>query len=256
MQLTIVGSGTCVPSIKRGSPANFLRIGDKNILIDCGPGTMRQMLRAGISYKDIDYVFLTHFHNDHVGDLTALLHALRWTPGYKRKKQLLLVGPVGFKNFFEKLTFNMKGDFYAESDVPPRDYKIKLMEIEGQAEFPGFTANCFKTSHSKTSNAYRFEEKATGKALIISGDSEFDEGLISFSKKCNLLVLDSSAIDKKRLENHMTAKECGIIARESGAKKLVLTHFYPVASDNEILQEAKKEFKNTIIARDLMKIII
>jgi ribonuclease BN (tRNA processing enzyme) len=54
----------------------------------------------------------------------------------------------------------------------------------------------------------------------------------------------------------MTAKECGIITRKSGAKKLVLTHFYPVASDKERLQEAKKEFRNTIIARDLMKINI
>jgi ribonuclease BN (tRNA processing enzyme) len=256
MQLTIIGGGTCVPSLKRGSPANFLKIGDKNILVDCGPGTMRQMLRAGISYKDIDYVFLTHFHNDHVADLTALLHALRWTPGYKRKNQLVLVGPVGFKDFFEKLTFNMKGDFDTESDVSSHSYKVKLIDIKDKIEFPRFKVRCFKTLHGHPSTAYRFEEKTTKKALVISGDSMFDESLIKFAKNCNLTVLDASGIEKNRVEGHMTAKECGIIARKSGAKKLVLTHFYPVASDNERLQEAKKEFKNTVLARDLIKINI
>ncbi|MDD3156263.1 MAG: MBL fold metallo-hydrolase [Candidatus Pacebacteria bacterium] len=73
MKLTIIGSGTCVPTVKRGSPANYLQIGKKKILVDCGPGTVRQIVNAKIDYRTIDMVFLTHFHNDHVSDLVALI---------------------------------------------------------------------------------------------------------------------------------------------------------------------------------------
>ena len=256
MQLIIIGSGTCVPQIKRGSPANFLKIGKNNILIDCGPGTIRQMLKAGISYKDINYVFLTHFHNDHVNDVMALLHALRWTPGYKRKKQLVLAGPKGLKRFFKRLTFNMKGDFSIDKRTFSCGYKVKLVEIARMTNFPGFIVDCCKTPHGNPSTAYRFEEDASKKRLVVSGDSEFDKSLISFSRDCDLLLFDASATEKSKLIGHMTAKSAAVIAKEANAKKLLLTHFYPVASGKERLREAKKEFKNTALAKDLMKINI
>ncbi|MCX6814011.1 MAG: ribonuclease Z, partial [Candidatus Azambacteria bacterium] len=103
MKLTILGSGTCVPSTERGSPANFLKIRESNILVDCGPGTLRQMEGAGLDYKNLDYVFITHFHSDHIADLVPLLQALNWTPGFDRKEKLTLVGPVGFSKFYNSL---------------------------------------------------------------------------------------------------------------------------------------------------------
>ena len=99
MQLTILGSGTCVPSLKRSSPANFLKIKDKNILIDCGVGTLRQLLKAKLGYRALDIVFITHFHPDHISELDALIQALLWTPGFNRQKDLFLVGPIGFKKY-------------------------------------------------------------------------------------------------------------------------------------------------------------
>lgn len=73
MKLTILGSGTCVPAVERGSPANYLEIGGKQILIDCGPGTVRQIVESKLDYRKVDIVFVTHFHNDHTSDLVALI---------------------------------------------------------------------------------------------------------------------------------------------------------------------------------------
>ena len=101
MRLTILGSGMCVPTIKRGSPANYLEINGKKILVDCGPGTIRQIMKAKIDYRKIDMIFVTHFHNDHASDLIALVWALCCTPGFKREKDLTLIGPVGLKEFFK-----------------------------------------------------------------------------------------------------------------------------------------------------------
>ena len=73
MLLKILGSGTCMISLKRSSPANYLKIGEKQILVDCGPGTLTQLEKAGVPYKDIDMVFITHYHIDHISDLDALI---------------------------------------------------------------------------------------------------------------------------------------------------------------------------------------
>ena len=100
MLLKILGSGTCVISLKRSSPANYLKIGEKEILVDCGPGTLTQLEKAGVSYKDIDMVFITHYHIDHISDLDALIWVYKWE-GLNRNKDLIVVGPVGFIKYYE-----------------------------------------------------------------------------------------------------------------------------------------------------------
>lgn len=246
MELTILGSGTCVPSLSRNSPANFLKILNSNILIDCGPGTMGQLLKAKIDYKKIDFIFLTHFHADHIGELRSLIQALNWTPNFDRKKDLILIAPVGFKKFY-KQTINGK--------PRPNTYQIKVKEIKKMLAFSNFKVECVKTIHSDESVAYKFIKKT--KSIIISGDCDFDNNLIEFSKKSNLLLIECSFVDKLKIKGHMTPSECGQIAKIANVKKLVLTHLYPpISSDVIKLKIARKIFGNTILAEDLLKIDI
>jgi ribonuclease BN (tRNA processing enzyme) len=65
MEIAILGSGTCVPSLKRGSPGLILRIGERILLFDSGTGTIERMLKRGITYLDLDVVLYTHTHPDH-----------------------------------------------------------------------------------------------------------------------------------------------------------------------------------------------
>jgi len=66
MELTVLGSGTGVPSAKRSSPGYFLKVKGHNVLFDGGSGTLRRMEEAGLSYKDVDLICYTHGHPDHV----------------------------------------------------------------------------------------------------------------------------------------------------------------------------------------------
>ena len=70
MKLIVLGSGTCVPSLKRNAPGYYIEAEDYRILVDCGSGTLLQLERAGRNYKDLDAVFITHRHPDHFADLT------------------------------------------------------------------------------------------------------------------------------------------------------------------------------------------
>jgi len=57
-------------------------------------------------------------------------------------------------------------------------------------------------------------------------------------------------------KGHLISRECGLIAQKAKAKKLILTHFYPVSPERIRLSQTKKIFKNTILAEDFMKIEI
>ncbi|MBI5183158.1 MAG: ribonuclease Z, partial [Nitrospinae bacterium] len=75
MDLIIIGSGTCVPSKRRGSPGLVIKTGRKILLFDSGSGTLGRLIQIGISYRDIDYIFYSHIHPDHVADLVPFLFA-------------------------------------------------------------------------------------------------------------------------------------------------------------------------------------
>ncbi|MCZ7626508.1 MAG: MBL fold metallo-hydrolase [Candidatus Methylomirabilis sp.] len=77
MQLTILGSGTAIPSLTRGSPGLLIEVAGSSLLCDGGAGTRPRPLRAGIVATELDRVFYTHLHPDHTGDLVPLLFALR-----------------------------------------------------------------------------------------------------------------------------------------------------------------------------------
>lgn len=248
MKLTILGSGTCVPAIKRGSPANFLEFGKVKALVDCGSGTLRQIIKAGLDYKNIDIALFTHFHSDHISDLNVFIQALNWTPGFDRKKDLILVGPIGFKKFYESYLKPVSGT------PRPNTYKIKIKEIKKKLIFKNFSVECTKTIHSDTSIAYKFIEK--GKTLVISGDCDYDDKLANFSKNADMLMLECSFPDTMKSEGHLISRECGLIAQQAKAKKLILTHLYPTSPERIRLNQTRKIFQNTILAEDFMKIEI
>ncbi len=246
MQLTILGSGTCVPSLKRSSPSNYLKIGGTEILVDCGPGTLRQLEKARLDYKKIDCIFLTHFHIDHISELNAIIQALNWTPNFDRKKDLILVGPVGFKKLYKSYLEPISGK------PRPNTYHIKIKEIKRDLKFRRLMVECVRTIHTSASIAYKFKEN--NKTLVISGDCDYDDNLVKFSKDCDILLLECSYPNIMKTKGHLIPKECGLIAKEANVKKLVITHLYPTFSDKIRLNQTRRIFKNTSLARDMMKI--
>ena len=109
MKLHILGSGTCVPNIRRGSSGYALELSKSTILLDCGNGTTWKLGMVGVDYLKVDHIFITHFHPDHTADLIPFLFATKYPPkrqgkttcymGSKRLYQVLLI----FKNGLRRL---------------------------------------------------------------------------------------------------------------------------------------------------------
>src|ERR1700757_3314318 len=75
-ELIFLGTAAAVPSAERGLPALLVAKGANRFLIDCGEGTQRQLLRAGLGFRGLTHVLLTHAHLDHILGLSALLATL------------------------------------------------------------------------------------------------------------------------------------------------------------------------------------
>ena len=60
MEVYIIGSGTGIPSLRRGSPGTVIKIGDSIMLLDSGSGTLRRLLEVDIDFNEIDYLLYSH----------------------------------------------------------------------------------------------------------------------------------------------------------------------------------------------------
>jgi len=253
MKLTVLGSGTVVPRLSRNMSGYLLEVNNKKILFDSGPGIIRQLLKLKVKIPSIDNIFYTHFHPDHINDLPGILlinHCNNF------KGTLNLHGPVGIKEYFNfikrvtigKLNYNvrvkeMKNNSIAKISINKNSNKKSLM------------IKSIKSKHTHNSVSYRIEHN--NKSIVYSGDTDYSENIIKLSKNVDLLVLECSFPNDKKVPGHLIPSLCGKIATKASVKNLVLTHLYPEADKVDIRSQCKKEFKgNIILARDFMGIRI
>ena len=76
-KLTFLGTSASVPSAERNHPGLLIEAAGHRILLDCGEGTQRQLLRSGAGFRRIDRLLLTHGHFDHVLGIPGLFSTLR-----------------------------------------------------------------------------------------------------------------------------------------------------------------------------------
>ncbi|HUZ83827.1 MAG TPA: ribonuclease Z [Gaiellales bacterium] len=100
LDVVFLGTAGAVPTARRGAAATLVRRGGDRLLIDCGEGTQRQLLRSGTGLVDVDAVFVTHLHADHFLGLPGMLKtfALRG-----RERPLAVYGPRGLRELVRTL---------------------------------------------------------------------------------------------------------------------------------------------------------
>ncbi|MBF0342406.1 MAG: MBL fold metallo-hydrolase [Magnetococcales bacterium] len=249
MKIIILGSGTGVPSLQRHSPANWLGVAGRQYLIDCGSGTLLQLERAGLSFRDLDGAFITHVHADHIGDLTPMVHAMR-LPGLKREKPFLLYGPPGFSEFFARIV--------APVAAPPTSFPFEIHDAPASWEMTGVSIRTLSTPHSErfASRAYRFEHQ--GRAVVFSGDTDDTPELAAFLTDADLAILECSTLDEAKVPGHLSAGLCGQRAAQAGVRRLLLNHFYPIEGpESQFLQQCRRHYAGPLaLATDLMALTV
>jgi ribonuclease Z len=147
LSVLFLGTAGAAPSAHRGAPGHLVRRGGDRILVDCGEGTQRQLLRSGVGLVDVDDVLITHCHADHVLGLPGMLKtfALR-----AREAPLELYGPAGLAELMTtlrpvigRLTYKVNVHPLAPGDAVERD---------------GYRVHAFATDHHVPSVGYALVE--------------------------------------------------------------------------------------------------
>lgn len=129
MEMVFLGTSSMVPTKERNASSIFMKFEADGILFDCGEGTQRQMNIAGINRNDVNTIFISHWHGDHVGGLIGLLQTLS---NGTDEKTIRLFGPVGTKEHFEHMlkmcVFENRVDVVVKELKPEEDEEIVALD--------------------------------------------------------------------------------------------------------------------------------
>jgi ribonuclease BN (tRNA processing enzyme) len=142
LDVLFVGTAGSIPSARRALPATLVRRGGDRLLFDCGEGTQRQLLRS-VGLLELEEVFLTHFHADHVLGLPGMLK----TYGLRgRELPLTVYGPEGLAGLFRAL----------RPVIGRLGFDVELIELEPNAELrrEGYRIGAFAVDHGVPALGY------------------------------------------------------------------------------------------------------
>ena len=251
-RLTFLGTGTGVPSKDRASPACLLELPAARLLIDLGPGSLRQLARVSLAVTDIDGLLLTHLHPDHSADLAPLLFAGRYPPFTASGRTLHLTAGEGFRFFFKKL----KALYGSWIEWPAGRLRLHLRPQDRlfEQDFLTLPLASRPVAHTKASLGFRLS-LPSGKTLVFSGDTDYCTALVELAHQADWFVCECSFPEGRKVEGHLTPSWAGRIAREAGVATLILTHFYPECAGQDLARACSREFNGSILlAEDLMTI--
>ncbi|MGM0404734.1 MAG: MBL fold metallo-hydrolase [Thermoplasmatota archaeon] len=242
-KVTILGTSGGIPIEGRAQSGILLESSDTKILFDCGMAVPLRLKEYGVNAEEIDYIFLTHGHLDHIQDLPSLTKA-SWLRTDEAK--FTIVCPPD-------LVDELPDVWISVGEFERTDLDIQTLAPGEKSTFGDFIIEAFDTPHLQESQGYKIDDGD----IIYTGDTAPNPNLKGILKDTKLLIHELSLPMETSLHTHPE----GLIdiLSENNVERLVLTHFYPQVLEN--IEKTRQKIEGdtgikTIISRDLDKYII
>lgn len=293
-ELVVLGTSSQVPTRYRNHNGYLMLWDGQGFLFDPGEGTQRQMLLAGVAASKIHRICLTHFHGDHCLGLPGVLqrihldqvkhevkvhYPLSQEVYYDRlrrasifKEQARVVGhpvdaPGHVDTCGELSIVTQRLDHSVEAwgwrIQEPDRWSLSPSKLEAAGvQGPQVGELLRQGELSIGSRVLRIEdvaERRLGQSMAFVMDTRWCEGAFELARDVDLLVCEATflAADEGLAEEygHLTADQAGRLAKEAGARRLVLSHFSQrYAGDEAHIEEAGRHHTDVVAARDLMRV--
>jgi ribonuclease BN (tRNA processing enzyme) len=220
VQLKVIGSSPAWPNPGGAHSGYLLEAGGDRLLLDCGPGVLAR-LRETEAWPRIDAIAITHFHLDHWGDLVPWVWGSMYRSANGRVPRPELWVYAGGRTYLEGL-----GTRLGFPDMFERQFEVR--EYEDATPFPaaGFEVTPIRLPHY-TLETYGFRAKRDGCTVAYSGDSAPSDQLVSLARDADLFVCEATlrtGEDDGLPRGHLSLEEALAAYRESGARRLLVTH--------------------------------
>ncbi len=227
LKLTILGAGPAAPNRDGACSGYLVQENGTAVLMDCGSGIAGRLV-AHCAPNRLHGVAISHFHPDHYFDLVPLYYLLKFgdprPDGYSALLPLHV--PPGGRAFLRQL-----GSVISDKPAMLEDI-FEICEYVPGRETPigDLTFTFHHVQHYVPSHAMRVRGSA-GTTLVFSSDVAPCPQLVEAAREADLFMCESALRDASEDEadpakrGHMSAREAGAIAREAGARRLMLTHY-------------------------------
>jgi len=254
MKLVVLGSGTSVPHPARASAAHWLEAAGGTLLLDIGAASVHRMAQEKLDWVNLDAIWVSHFHLDHLGGLFPFLFGTKHAPDTQdRRKPLTIYGPRGLRKLFQ--AFDTAGGY----DLLKQPFPVEIREVAPRSSFemlPFLRAETFSTPHTSESLALKLIDRDDA-SLAFTSDTGYTDALAHFAQETSLFLMECSFFRDKPVELHLELAEAMRLAERSGARRVMLSHLYPEWDGLNLVAEAKKLWSgDTIEARDGLRLEI
>lgn len=248
MKLTVLGSGTLFLTKKRFPSSFLIDVGNKKVLLDCGFGTIARLAEIGIDHRDIDLIFISHFHTDHFGDAFNLVHS-RWVGDIYdglEDKNLIYIGPRTIENRFKK----WREIFWPE---PEESHPVEFHEGSIDYEIGKIKLKTFPIIHVPWFDSIGIQLSTEGKKIVYPSDvgssHDFND-LIEKSQNADLLIIESGY--PHQTPNHFSCDQIKELSKRANVKQTLVVHNQHVKSEEKRVKEFVNRNDGFILAEDKM----
>ena len=271
IKVTLLGTG-CPPAVlNRFGPSTLVEAGDQKFVFDAGRGALQRLTQLGVGWQDVQGVFLTHLHSDHVVGFPDL-----WLTGWllaRRNVPLPVWGPSGTSSMMAHLEQAYLADIsvrMANDGVPPDGVKLVAHDItEGIVyERGGVKITAFEVDHAPVRPAFGYRIDYAGRSVVLSGDTRLSENLIRHAHGVDLLVhevlvpetLKRTGLPAERAKNiiayHATPEQAGEVFARTKPGLAVYSHIcLPTATAQDVLVPTRTTYSGPLeLGEDLMVI--
>lgn len=285
IEITFLGTVSGIPTKHRSHPAIVLEYysDEKDILLfDCGEGTQLQFMKSGISFMQVNKIFISHWHADHFAGLIPLIQTMNLE---QRRQELKIFSPES-----ERFVANIMdlGYFGCRFPVVPINVPFegdKISKIDETDEYEILSipvyhtvptvAYCFKEKDRWTIDLGRLKklglhqghwlkklkrdgvatykgkkvkiedvaEKKPGLKVVYSGDTKPCKNIVKLSKGADLLIHDATFLEEEEGKAHADVKQAAKIAKQAKVKQLILTHISRRYATKEDIKEMEESAK-------------